>query len=202
MISQGPLLLLCALLLSGATALSVSPTATTRTKTQLHASLDRRQFLTTKAAAAVVVPAVLVWTIPQAASAAASTDRQSLIRDLEVTRSRLDPIPQLIQNQEWDQVRTILKTPPVNFLWNMGDSKNPVQLLALSTDELVELIEAKDDIAISLQMCDQLVYDNVFLPFQPGNGKIKIKEPSDLAVQAMKQMDDAIQMAKSAAAGS
>lgn len=200
MISQGPLLL-CAFLLSGATALSVSSTATTRTKTQLQASLDRRQFLTATAAAVGVVPAVLVWDIPQASAAVSTTDSQSLIRDLEVTRSKLDPIPQLIQNQEWDQVRTILKTPPVNFLWNMGDSKNPVQLLALSTDEL-DLIEAKDEIAISLQMCDQLVYDNVFLPFQPGNGKIKIKEPSDLAVQAMKQMDDAIQMAKSAAAGS
>ena len=191
MISKGPLLFLCAYLFSGATAFSGSQTST-RTDTPLHESSNRRTFL-----ASAVVPAVALWSV-ETPTAAAATDSQSLLRDLETTRTKLDPIPRLIQNQEWDQVRTILKTPPVNFLWNMGDSKNPIQLLALELDEL-DLIEAKDEIAISLQMCDQLVYDNVFLPFQPGNGKINIKEPSDLAQQAMKQMDDAIRVGKAAA---
>ena len=145
---------------------------------------------------ALVVPVVASFGLSPL-PATAATDSKALIKDLEATRAKLDPIPGLIQNQEWDQVRTILKTPPVNFLWNMGDSKNPVQVLAQLTDEL-DLIEAKDEIAISLQMCDQLVYDNVFLPYQPGNGKIKIKEPNDLAIQAMKQIDDAIQLAKAA----
>lgn len=36
----------------------------------------------------------------------------------------------------------------------------------------VELFEKKDDLALSLQMCDQLTYDNAFVYFQPGNGKV------------------------------
>jgi hypothetical protein len=42
-------------------------------------------------------------------------------------------------------------------------------------------------------MCDQLTYDNVFVYFQPGNGKIKIKEPTDVINKAIKQLDDIIQ---------
>ena len=77
----------------------------------------------------------------------------------------------------------------------MGDSKNPILALAKATDEF-ELIDLKDEISISLQMCDQLTYDNVFVYFQPGNGKVKVKEPVDLAKKAMKQLDDALQLAK------
>ena len=58
-----------------------------------------------------------------------------------------------------------------------------------------DLIEIKDDLAGSLQMCDQFTYDNVFIYFQPGNGKVKVKEPKDLAIRAMKQLDEAITMA-------
>ena len=32
----------------------------------------------------------------------------------------------------------------------------------------MELLELKDDLAISLQMCDQYSYDNVFIYYQPG----------------------------------
>ena len=41
-------------------------------------------------------------------------------------------------------------------------------------------------------------YDNVFVYFQPGNGKVKIKEPIDLAIKAMKQLDEAIEVVKGA----
>jgi hypothetical protein len=91
-----------------------------------------------------------------------------------------------------DKVRTILKTPPVNKLWNLGDSQNTVLKLAKETGN-VDLFEIKDDLAYNLQMCDQLTYDNVFVYFQPGNGKIKIKEPTDVINKAIKQLDDIIQ---------
>jgi len=65
--------------------------------------------------------------------------------------------------------------------------------LAKETGEF-ELLELKDELAISLQMCDQLTYDNAFVYFQPGNGKVKIKEPKDLANKAMSQIQSAIEM--------
>jgi len=63
--------------------------------------------------------------------------------------------------------------------------------LAKETGEF-ELLELKDELAISLQMCDQLTYDNAFVYFQPGNGKVKIKEPTDLAKKAQAQIQEAI----------
>ena len=57
-----------------------------------------------------------------------------------------------------------------------------------------ELLELKDELSISLQMCDQLTYDNAFVYFQPGNGKVKIKEPKDLAYKAMSQIKNAIEI--------
>merc|ERR1712071_418581 len=98
------------------------------------------------------------------------------------------------EKEDWDAVRTILKTPPVNSLWNLGETKNTLLLLAKETGNF-DLIEVKDDLAGSLQMCDHFTYDNVFIYFQPGNGKVKKKEPKELAVRAMKQLDDAIALA-------
>ena len=153
---------------------------------------SRRSFLVT-GSAAVLSTAIA----PQVSNAAAATDASALIQDLEASLKKLEPIPDLLQKQEWDAVRTILKTPPVNQLWNMGDAKNTLSLLAKATDEF-ELIEMKDELALSLQMTDQLTYDNVFVYFQPGSGKIKIKEPTELARKAMSQLSSAIELAKSA----
>ncbi len=82
----------------------------------------------------------------------------------------------------------------MNQLWNLGESQNTLVKLAKDTGEF-ELLELKDELAISLQMCDQLTYDNAFVYFQPGNGKVKIKEPTDLALKAMNQIGDAISLA-------
>merc|ERR1712176_1421418 len=107
---------------------------------------------------------------------AAAGKVESIIFDLEDAAEKLKPIPDLLQAEKWDEVRSILKNPPVNFLWNMGDGKNTLGILAMETDE-VDLIEMKEELSLTLQMCDQITYDNVFVYFQPGSGKIKIKEP-------------------------
>lgn len=120
----------------------------------------------------------------------------SMIEELEACKLKLIPIPKLVQAEDWEGVRQILKTPPVNNLWNMGDAKNTLLKIAKATDEF-GLVEVKDELSISLQICDQLVYDNVFVYYQPGNGKVKIKEPLDLAVKAISQLTEAIDMAKS-----
>jgi len=135
-----------------------------------------------------VAGAVLVTSLP--ASAAPSF----LVEELKTDMARLGPIPELLEEKEWDKVRSILKVPPVNKLWNLGDSQNIVMQLARDTGN-VDLFELKDEIALSLQMCDQLTYDNAFVYFQPGNGKYKIREPQELARKAVAQIQQAIDMA-------
>lgn len=69
-------------------------------------------------------------------------------------------------------------------------------LLAKETGN-IDLFELKDELAYNLQICDQLTYDNAFVYFQPGNGKVKIKEPQQLALMAMKQIQQVIDLASS-----
>jgi hypothetical protein len=90
---------------------------------------------------------------PSPAYAADSTS--ALVEELKSSKEKLSEIPLLLESQEWDKVRTILKTPPVNKLWNLGDSQNTILKLAKETGD-VDLFELKDDLAYNLQMCDQL----------------------------------------------
>ena len=66
--------------------------------------------------------------------------------------------------------------------------------LAKATGEM-DLMELKDDLAISLQMTDQYSYDNVFIYYQPGNGKVKVKEPLEMTNKAIGQLKEAIDAA-------
>jgi hypothetical protein len=155
------------------------------------ATTNRRAFLATSSQIATVG-----FVFGSASNALASDDGvNSLILELVESREKLQQVPDLLKASQWDSVRTILKTPPVNNLWNMGDGKNPLMKIAKVTDQF-ELIELKDELGVSLQMCDQLTYDNVFVYYQPGNGKVKIKEPTDLALKALSQLSDAIDLAK------
>ena len=49
----------------------------------------------------------------------------------------------------------------------LSQSQNMLLNLAKETGD-VELLELKDELSISLQMCDQFTYDNAFVYFQPG----------------------------------
>lgn len=55
----------------------------------------------------------------------------------------------------------------MNQLWNLGESQNTLVKLAKETGNF-DLMEVKDELAISLQMTDQYSYDNVFIYYQPG----------------------------------
>ncbi|KAK1733451.1 hypothetical protein QTG54_015866, partial [Skeletonema marinoi] len=113
---------------------------------------------------------------------------------LQTSLTKISEIPPLLQNAEWDRVRTILKTPPVNSLWNLGESSNTIVKLAKETGEF-DLLELKDELAISLQMTDQYSYDNVFIYYQPGNGKVKTKEPLEMANKAIVQLKEVVDVA-------
>ena len=101
-----------------------------------------------------------------------------MLADLANAKEALLPLPALLEEEKWDAVRSVLKTPPVGNLWNLGESKNPARKLADLRDD-VELFELVDEIAGALQLADQFTYDNNFIYFQPGNGKVKTKEPKD-----------------------
>lgn len=80
----------------------------------------------------------------------------------------------------------------------MGESKNTIRKLADVREDVrpcafacstqrsgfnmflmsqVELFELADEVGGALQLTDQYAYDNVFIKFQPGSGKVLIKEP-------------------------
>ena len=147
----------------------------------------RRNFIS--AVGASIAAASVLTTQSQSAFAASSKD--ALIADLNESYAKLSTVPDLLQQSEWDKVRNILKSPPLNLLWNLGDSKNTLVMLAKETGDM-ELLEAKDELSISLQMCDQYTYDNVFVYFQPGDGKIKIKEPVEMAEKAKSQLKEVL----------
>ena len=71
-------------------------------------------------------------------------------------------------------------------LWNLGDQKNPIVQFAKAEGEL-ELLELSEELSSALQLADQFTYDNVFIKFQPGSGKVLIKEPkAQLKIAASK----------------
>jgi hypothetical protein len=178
---------------SSCQALSFRPPEPWSSTSNSHAT--RRGFfgqtITTVAAVTTAGVVVSPSLVPNAFAVSSSATSEYL-QELQASKSKISDIPNLLQEQEWDKVRTILKTPPVNKLWNLGDSQNTVLKLAKESGN-VDLFEIKDDLAYNLQMCDQLTYDNVFVYYQPGNGKIKIKEPQDFANRALQQLEQIIQ---------
>ena len=183
------------------TASAFAPTATRQTSSfdnnesmQLQAQQQevamestRRNFISAVGASFAAASVLTA----QSQSAFAASTKDALIADLNESYAKLSTVPDLLQQSEWDKVRNILKSPPLNLLWNLGDSKNTLVMLAKETGDM-ELLEAKDELSISLQMCDQLTYDNVFVYFQPGDGKIKIKEPVEMAEKAKSQLKEVL----------
>ena len=141
------LIVFCLYLVAATTALSCS-------------KLSRRELLSSTVSG---LTAGLVVNVAPPAIASSAADE--MLHELITSRSKLQEIPDLLQAEEWDKVRTILKTPPVNKLWNLGDSQNTVLKLAKETGN-IDLFEMKDEVAYNLQMCDQLTYDNVFVYFR------------------------------------
>ncbi len=52
----------------------------------------------------------------------------------------------------------------------------------------------------ALQLADQYTYDNNFIYYQPGNGKVKIKEPKQQVQLAKQKLDAVLSVMTSAAA--
>jgi hypothetical protein len=146
------------------------------------------------ATSAIATSGIAAGVLAGAPQLSFAEDMSSFKDELILSKSRLKEIPDLLQAEEWDKVRNVLKTPPVNKLWNLGDSQNTVLKIAKESGD-VELFELKEELSYNLQICDQLTYNNVFVYFQPGSGKIKIKEPTDAAKMAIDYLDQIIAVA-------
>ncbi|KAJ1459966.1 hypothetical protein M885DRAFT_613069, partial [Pelagophyceae sp. CCMP2097] len=112
-------------------------------------------------------------------------------------RLALDAVPPLLEAQEWDKARSVLKASPVAELWNLGNAKNYVRTAFLDAGD-ADLIELAEDLSSALQLTDQYAYDNNFIYFQPGNGKVKVKEPIDQANIAKKTLTAIVQALEAA----
>lgn len=150
--------------------------------------LQRRQALANAAAAT----ATYLTTLPIPLNRATAADDEAAILDeIRAIRKALDPpaINKLLDEEQWDAVRSIFKVPPVNYAWEQSQkTKNPFRKLADLRDD-VELFEVVDDLAASLQLADQYCYSNTFIYTQPGNGKVKIKEPKAQVKIAVEKID-------------
>ena len=62
--------------------------------------------------------------VPRSAAAADQSTKEVTEYMLSV-KEALEPLPGLLQEEKWDQVRTTLKIK-AGPLWNLGDSKNPL----------------------------------------------------------------------------
>ena len=112
--------------------------------------------------------------------------------DAEKVLEALTPLTGYVDEGKWDAVRTVLAQSPVVELWKTGNSKNWIRAAALSAGD-PELIELSEDLSSALQLTDQYVYDNNFIYFQPGNGKVKIKEPKQQVQIAVGKIDSFLQ---------
>jgi len=136
---------------------------------QQPASVNRRSFF-----AAPLVPAA--WGLarqPAFAKGPSLAETKSFVKE---ARDSLDPLPDLLQKESWDTVRTVLKIK-CGKLWNLGEAQNPIVQFAKGSGES-ELFEMAEELSTDLQLADQFTYDNVFIYFQPGAGKVNIKEPT------------------------
>jgi len=124
----------------------------------------------------------------QAFAAGAAPSLTEVTTFLKESREVVATIPKLLQAEKWDEVRTILKLK-CGRLFAMGEAQNPVVQFAKSADE-PELFELAEELGTALQLCDQFTYDNVFIYFQPGAGKVDIKNPTKQAETAVAKLGE------------
>lgn len=114
-------------------------------------SIPRRRVLTTS----------LTLLVPQVAHAA------DALAQIQTAKAQMDPIPKLIENEQWDAVRGILVTPPLSDLWTRSSKK--VDLLtayAETVDDELTVLELKEELQGHLRYLDMAVYNNVFNPIK------------------------------------
>ena len=86
----------------------------------LNSETSRRHFVLASAFSVALIPS----------RAQASPKLSEALEEMRESKEKLQAIPDLLEEKEWDKVRTILKLPPVNKLWNLGDVRLFLQIFA------------------------------------------------------------------------
>lgn len=106
---------------------STTRITSTSTTTSLYetpiSSTDRRLFVSI-----LVGTSIAITSSPLPAFA---SEKDTLITNLSDSLTAIKAIPSLVDSAEWDKIRTVLKTPPVNELWNLA---SPLYSIVLSCD--------------------------------------------------------------------
>ena len=119
--------------------------------------------------ASVTTAAPLIVNAASATAVDSSLSLASYRGLLQQAASQLDSaVPQLIEREQWDSIRTILLTPPLSDIY-----KKPSLLLdyasavgdAPNGDELA-VLQARDDLQTHLRFLDMAAYNNVFNPIK------------------------------------
>ncbi len=108
----------CILVLTAVVSLTTAFSFQQQKQHTSSSSPARRAFISNAIVATVGISSSVIIN-PLVANAAGTG---ALIEDLKMSKDKIAPIPSLLEAGEWDKVRTILKTPPVNALWNLGVS--------------------------------------------------------------------------------
>ena len=146
----------------------------------------------------------LTWTV-SSDSARAAESVSEILEQIQTAKKQLDPVPDLIKNEQWDGVRAILLKPPLSDCWTKSSKKVPLlQSYAenVANDEFTAL-EIKEELQGHLRYLDMAVYNNVFNPIKSmgtaGATKELIRsyyeDPINEYKASIKYFDELIQLA-------
>lgn len=95
----------------------------------------------------------------------------SPLAELGEARKQLEMVPNLIQTEEWDKVRSILITPPLSDLWTARSGSKRTnafweEYAEVVADDEFAVLELKDELQSHLRYLDMAVYNNVFNPIK------------------------------------
>ena len=94
-------------------------------------------------------------------------------------------IAELVPDDHRDRAALCLAIPSLGLAASKGDARQVRQLLGERADP-----NSICNGASALQLADQYIYDNNFIYFQPGSGKVLIKEPKAQLKIAAKKLDE------------
>jgi hypothetical protein len=134
----------------------------------------RRAFCGGAAASSIVTTAIGITAgattfFPYTAPCFAASS--SPLAELGEARKQLEMVPNLIQSEEWDKVRSILITPPLSDLWTARSGSKRTnafweEYAEVVADDEFAVLELKDELQSHLRYLDMAVYNNVFNPIK------------------------------------
>ena len=111
-------------------------------------------------------PSLLVLAPKPAGAAESLADLKATVQK---ARAQLDPVPAIIEKQQWDKVRAILITPPLSDFWTTTKKGSNILMNVASAvgdaggDEF-NILELREETQSHLRYLDMAVYNNVFNP--------------------------------------